>query len=189
MATFNWNGQTLELFSHRYNHAGINSRAVEVPIARWYVSRVLRDKGAQARILEVGNVLAHYGPLSWPVVDLRERGCVNVDVRRFRPLEPLDLLVSISTMEHVEGGPAHTFEHLRSFLAPGGVAVVTVPGNYRADLDADLRSGAIRADRCWPLAYAGGGWFECTLEAALTAGRRACAGRWCGGVVILEARV
>jgi len=107
----------------------------------------------------------------------------------------VDLLVSISTLEHVEARPAVVLERMRSFLAPGGVGVVTVPTGYREDLDEELRAGAMQAARVWPMMHVAdpgsrgpGMWGECTLSTALAQPRRGCANRWPAGVVILEAR-
>jgi hypothetical protein len=180
--TFCWNGRELGYFDHRYNHTALNSRRVEVPIARWFLTRA----GEKARILEVGNVLAHYGPINWPVVDLRERGAINADVMGWQPHSELDLVVSISTIEHIQARPSQVLARLRSFLAPGGIALVTAPTGYRADLDRELREGMLPANRAWFMrAYPGGGWQECTMAAALAMPPRACSGRWSGGVMIL----
>jgi hypothetical protein len=94
--TFSWNGQTLD---HAYNHTSYNSRRVEIPIARWFLAQ-----RPEARALEIGNVLAHYGPILWPVVDLREPGAINANVMAWRPETPVERLVSISTVEHIGYG-------------------------------------------------------------------------------------
>jgi len=189
--TFTWNGQTLEYLNHAYNHATYNSRRVEVPIARWFLAQ---KPGARA--LEIGNVLAHYGPISWPVVDLREKGAINANVMAWRPEAPVDLLVSISTVEHIGYGRygkvgrslsvARVLLHLRSFLAADGAALVTVPTRYNPTLDQELASGRLGADRLWALRVRGvNDWEECSVAEALAAGPRECSGRWSGAVVVL----
>ena len=195
MTTFFWNGQELEYFDHRYNHTALNMRRVEIPIARWF----LQQKSG-TRILEVGNVLSHYGPVTWPVVDLREPGAINVDVMEWEPEEPIDLLISISTIEHIGVGkykraaarvrPSGVLARFRSFLAPGGQAVVTAPTGY--GLDRELREGTLGADEMWfmrvRLDRIPVEWVECTMEEALAMSPRACAGRWSGGLMVLVCR-
>jgi len=196
VTTFIWNGQTLEYFDHRYNHTALNMRRVEIPIARWF----LQQKSPGTRILEVGNVLSHYGPVAWPVVDLREVGAINVDVMTWRPEKPVDLLISIGTIEHIGFGkyarvtppvlPSQVLARLRSFLAPGGgQAMITAPTAYNPTLDRELRQGILGADEMWFMRITRGRmWHECTMEEALAMSPRACAGRWSGGLIVLQLR-
>ncbi|HUW31732.1 MAG TPA: hypothetical protein VM223_08985 [Planctomycetota bacterium] len=184
----------MEYFDHRYNYTRLNMRRVEIPIARWF----LQQKSG-TRILEVGNVLSHYGPVTWPVVDLREPGAINVDVMTWEPEEPIDLLVSISTIEHIGVGkykraarvrPSGVLARFRSFLAPGGQAVVTAPTGY--GLDRELREGTLGADEVWFMRVRPDRipveWSECTMEEALAMPSRACSGRWSGGLMVLLCR-
>jgi len=192
-ATFAWNGQELGYFDHPYNRTALNSRRVEVPLARWFLKRAPAGTG----ILEIGNVLAHYGPISWPVVDRRESGCLNVDVMQWRPDQPVELLLCISTLEHIgfgkyaQGGlpsyePATAWAQLCSFLAPGGQLLVTVPLAYNPALDAALQEGAIAPTTAWYMRKMGQNqWVECAFAVALAESARACAGRWPGGLAIL----
>ncbi len=198
MSTFRWNGQELEYFDHPYNHTALNMRCVEVPIARWFLDQ--QPKGAH--ILEVGNVLRHYGPVSWPVVDLYEAGAIHADVMRWQPEEPVGLLVSISTIEHIGFGqyarttaptrPSLVLAHFRSLLGPGGQAVITAPTGYNPVLDRELRSGDLGADEMWFMrvvlerAFPDRMWEECTMEEALAMSPKACAGRWSGGLMVLR---
>lgn len=183
--TFFWNRQQLDYFDHPYNHTAQNMRRVEIPIARWFIEKA----GPGARILEVGNVLAHYGRVTWPVVDLRERGAINADVMRWRPAEAVDLVVSISTIEHVAAPAAAVLERLRGFLAPGGQVVATAPTAYNAVLDQQLREDKLGADVMWFMrARPRGEWEECRKQEALAMPARACAGRWSGGLMILLCR-
>jgi len=185
---FFWNGQRLEYFDHPYNHTALNMRRVEIPIAWWF----LRQKPG-ARILEVGNVLSHYGPVAWPVVDLHEKGAINEDVMVWEPEEPVDLLISISTVEHIETArPSQVLDRFRSFLAPGGQAVVTAPTGYNQALDRELRAGTLGADETWFMRVRPDRipveWNECTMEEALAMPARACSGLWSGGLMVLLCR-
>lgn len=194
---FVWNGQTLTYFDHPYNHTALNSRRVEIPIARWFLGQ--RMEGA--RVLEIGNVLAHYGPVDWPVVDLREAGAIHANVMVWEPEKPVHLLISISTVEHIGFGkyagttapmrPSGVLAQFRSFLAPQGVAVVTAPTAYNPALDNELRDGTLPADEMWFMRVVPDStrpdhvWIECTMEEALAMSPRACAGRWSGGMMVL----
>lgn len=146
--TFTFQGETYENFWRRYNATWRNERAVEIPITR----RVI-EKSPASKILEVGNVLSHYGPVRHDVVDKYEQayGVINEDVCTFRPVQKYDLIVSVSTLEHV-GWDEHprqpekvltAFENLRSLLAPGGRIFVTLPLGYNPPLDEWIRKGKI----------------------------------------------
>jgi len=60
------------------------------------------EENRNMNILEVGNVLAHYFNVGHNVRDKYEKyyGVINEDVVMFKPAEPCDLVVSISTLEH-----------------------------------------------------------------------------------------
>lgn len=188
---FTWNGQTLKYFDHQYNHTARNMRRVEIPIARWFVEQ------CQGLILEVGNVLAHYEHVPWPVVDIREPGAINADVMRWQPGFPVDLLVSISTVEHIGFGkfsqdtlptvkPSDVLARFRSWLAPHGMAVVTAPTAYNPTLDAELRDGTLGADRMWFMRLVRlNEWEGCTMEEALAMSPTASYNRWSGGLMVL----
>jgi SAM-dependent methyltransferase len=144
--TFTAEGDSYAYFNHRHNQTWRNERTVEVPIA----ARAL-ELAKGKRVLEVGNVMAHYGDYRHEVVDKYEMspGVHNVDVVDFRPQTRYDLIVSVSTIEHVgfdetPRDPAKTLkaiEHLESLLAPGGRLLVTLPLGYNPDMDAMLREG------------------------------------------------
>ncbi len=168
--TFTWQSRTYPYFDHRYNLTWSNERAVEVPIVRELVAR---HRGRP--ILEVGNVLAHYGPIdrdSHAVLDKFERGpgILNEDAADFAAPSRYDLIVSISTLEHVgwdeePRDPAkviRTVENLAAHLAPGGTLVVTLPLGYNPPLDALLAAGAIPWTRQTQLKREGNRWREAT---------------------------
>ena len=111
-------------------------------------------QGAQGRrILEVGNVLSHYYPTRHDVVDKYERSAnvIQLDVADFQPEQLYDLVISVSTLEHVgwderPRAPEKLLEvlgHLRCLLAPGGQLLATVPLGYNDALDQWLREGRV----------------------------------------------
>jgi SAM-dependent methyltransferase len=145
--TFTFGGETYPYLLHNYNVTWSNERAVEVPIA-W--RRVERAGGG--RVLEIGNVLSHYHPVAHEVVDKFERasGVRNEDVTAFDTDARYDLVVSISTLEHVgfdeeprdPGKPLRAVANLRRLLAPGGELFVTMPLGYNPHVDRLLDEGA-----------------------------------------------
>jgi len=147
--TFVLNSRSYRYLVHPYNHTWANERAVEIPVIRG----LLQQKG-HAEILEVGNVLAHYGEAPHPVVDKYERGSARIiheDIVGYRSAARFDLAVSVSTIEHV-GWDDHprdpprvleAFTRLSQLLRPGGHALVTIPIGYNRFLDLCIRHGRI----------------------------------------------
>jgi SAM-dependent methyltransferase len=150
--SFVFQGREYRYFRHRYNSTWRNERAVEVPIVRQAV-----DQAGDAQILEFGNVLGHYFPRRHDVVDKYEPGdgVLNLDIVDFRPEHAYDLIVSISTLEHVgwddEDREPRKIQravgHIRSLLAPGGRALVTLPLGYNPRLDELFYRGELDLDR------------------------------------------
>ncbi len=141
-------GEEYSYFYHPYNLTWTNERCVEVPIVRRHVL-----EHAGKRILEVGNVLSWYFAITHDVVDKYERGSRNVlnaDVADLRTPVKYDLIVSISTLEHVgwddtPRDPEKLFRAVRTLktlLTDGGKMVLTFPVGYNPVLDAHLGKGA-----------------------------------------------
>jgi SAM-dependent methyltransferase len=138
--TFTFQGREFHYFYHTYHKTYENERAVEIPIVLEIVKKY-RGK----RLLEVGNVLSHYFPVSHEILDKYEKrpGVLNEDVVDFRPSQKYDLIVSISTLEHVGWAenprePAkisRAIENLKQCLAPGGRMVITLPLGYNPEVD------------------------------------------------------
>ncbi|MEM1180812.1 MAG: hypothetical protein AAGM22_20880 [Acidobacteriota bacterium] len=143
--TFTFQGRSLPYRVHPFILD--NERTVEIPLALDAVER-LRDPNP--RILEVGNVLAAYADFERTVVDKYERapGVLNVDILDYRPAEPFDLILCLSTLEHIghdeeprdPGKALRALDYLKTLLAPGGELLVTVPVGYHPDLDRVLAS-------------------------------------------------
>lgn len=146
--TFELGGRTYRYAYHLYGQTWRTERAVELPFVH---GLVMSDP--TARVLEVGNVLRHFYPVEHDVVDKYERspGVLNVDVVDLHPEQPYDLIVCISTLEHVGWDesprdaekPLRAIEHLASLLRPGGKLVYTVPLGYNHSLDEHLRAGRV----------------------------------------------
>lgn len=138
--TITFEGKTYPYLYRRYNLTCQNERAIEIPIFQDLV------KGyAPGQILEIGNVLAHYMPVHHTVVDKYEvaPGVLNQDVVAYRPGRTYDLIIAISTLEHVGWDePSHDPEkllpaiaNLRSLLSPQGKLVVSMPIGYNPAVD------------------------------------------------------
>lgn len=138
--TFTFRSKTYHYFYRYYNTTWKNERAVEVPIILEEV-----ESHRRSRILEVGNVLSHYLHFEHDILDKYETGTgvINQDVVDFQSPSKYDLIVSISTLEHVgwDDEPRDpkkivlAFQNLTECLAPGGELVFTLPIGYNAYLD------------------------------------------------------
>jgi hypothetical protein len=128
------------------NAAFRNERVVEIPLALQFFPWQGRT------VLEIGNVLSQYHPSSHPVIDKYEKSerVLNIDVVNYNPGLKYDLIVSISTLEHV-GWDEHprdpekvirAIRHLKNLLTPEGHMLITVPLGYNAALDTCLQNNA-----------------------------------------------
>lgn len=150
--TFEFNGNTYKYFHHPYNNTVDNERAVEIPIV-WGIVQKYPDKN----ILEIGNVISNYFHVNYDIVDKYEKskGVINKDILDFKPDKKYDLIVSISTFEHIgwhedpkEGQkkPNKIFDvikYLKTLLTEDGKIVITVPIGQNPYLDNFLKQGKI----------------------------------------------
>jgi len=137
---FHLAGESYAYLLHPYNLTWSNERAVEVPV----VWRLVRQHAGR-RVLEVGNVLAHYFGVAHTVVDKFEQapGVINADAAEYDTDQRFDLIVSISTLEHVgfdeqprePEKPLRAVANLRRLLVPGGLLCATLPLGYNPHVD------------------------------------------------------
>ncbi|MDD7933832.1 SAM-dependent methyltransferase [Actinomycetospora straminea] len=150
--TFPFDGRELEYEYSLYGQTWRNERTIEIAIARYFLA------DAPGRMLEVGNVLSHYGMRGHDVLDRYERGLpgvLNEDVLAYDPDSRYDTIVSISTLEHVRcdevekdpRGSMKALTNLRRSLAPGGRMLVTVPIDWHPGLDEDIAAGRFTLGR------------------------------------------
>jgi SAM-dependent methyltransferase len=151
MDTFTYWGTELRYCREEYNHSGLNERAVEIPIAQWFIDQCRKDDH-WAPGLEVGAVLQHYERPIWMVLDRYEPGAtLNCDV--FDHHETYDWIVAVSTLEHVRwdepqmerhpDGSMRALEHLHTLLRPGGRMLVTIPMGWQPFLDSTILDGRL----------------------------------------------
>jgi len=198
-ATFSHRGVTLSYLSHPYNHASRNMRSIEVPIIRHYLELAWMHN-PQTTVLEFGNVLEHYGPRDWSVLDVKEKGpgITNADVMKWEPPSRYSLIVSISTLEHIGFGayvdftdmppfPHAVVARLKSWLAPGGVLVMTVPAGFNPMLDLEVHMGKLGVDHTWYMYRVNDAneWADCTVAEGLAMpyGKR---WKWGSGMGVLQ---
>lgn len=139
---FIFQGKRYRYFYHLYNTTWENERSVEIPIVRDFVK-----KHQSNEILEVGNVLSFYFQVRHDVIDKYEKatGIINEDVIDFRPSKKYELIIGISTLEHVGTGQygketeprdiLAAIENLKNCLTPSGKIIVTMPVGENPVLD------------------------------------------------------
>ena len=145
--TFNFQNKSYRYFYNRRNYTFINERAIEIPIFR----RII-EKYKTRKILEVGSTLWNYFPQDYDVVDKYDSslGIIKKDILQYNPKTKYDLIISISTLEHVGWDEylysakigknnrdyfLKTIRHLRSLLSSKGVLVFSVPLGYNRFVD------------------------------------------------------
>lgn len=134
--TFLFQNSRYKYYYHLYNRTVAGERIVELPIA----FRLL-DKYKGKSILEVGNVISHYRHVTHDILDKYEvaSGVINQDIIEFNPPQRYDLIISISTLEHVgrDYGEEYSPEkfnaavrNLKKLLSRKGQLFVTLPVSF-----------------------------------------------------------
>ncbi len=128
----------------RYSKAFYNSvdseRVIEIPIAKYYL-----EKYGKNEVLEVGNVLSYYFNFPHDIIDKYEiaDGVINEDIAEFKFNKKYNLIISISTLEHVGfdepikeyGKVDKSIKNLLKALKPGGKILITMPCGYNPEVD------------------------------------------------------
>ncbi len=132
LRSFSFQGEKLSYFIHRYNATWKNERAVEIPIV-W--NEVEKAYEKQLAVLEIGNVLSHYFKISHRVIDKYEEAdqVENIDVTEIPKTKKYDLIIAISTLEHVGWDEKQkdskkiekAIHHLLSLLNTNGKLIIT----------------------------------------------------------------
>lgn len=135
---------------YKYWRHNLGERVIEIPIILRIIQEY-RDK----KILEVGNVLHQCDSFQHDVLDKYEKadGVINEDVIAFKPLQKYDLIVSISTLEHVGHDPEEVHDstkvvraiaNLEQCLLSKGKIAVTLPIGWNLDMDQLIRDKVIK---------------------------------------------
>ncbi len=148
--TFNLDGRHYSYALNLQNATFRIERAVEIPVA-------LQMFQLTGDILEVGNVLSQYCRFHHDVVDKYEQceGVQNVDIIDYHPEKRYDLIISVSTLEHVgwDEVPKEpeklltAVQNMKNLLKPGGRMILTVPLGYNDYLDSCLQTGLFGLSR------------------------------------------
>ncbi len=173
--TVEFRGDRITLIYASYNTTWANERCIELAIARWFLKGLPSDK-----ILEVGNVLSHYFDVRHTIVDKYEPGSIQVDIVDFEPGRLYDLVLSISTIEHIafdetdenEVIPEDVERKIRAaidrclkLLSPGGTFVITVPIGYNPILDEMIAPDLLGSTRtAWYKRFPKRSWREVSME-------------------------
>lgn len=138
---------------HWYNYTWTSERAIEIPIFMFVVQSIKPKK-----LLEIGNVLSHYQPCTHTIVDKYEvaPSVRNCDVVDFRSKQRYDLIISISTLEHVglhepiqtKGKSIQAISHLITLLKNDGKLIFSIPIGVNADLDRIVKNKKLPHDVC-----------------------------------------
>lgn len=142
-----------EYYYFVHENSWATERVVEIPI-------ILNHIDKNKHILEFGNVLFQFVDANWDIVDKYDKGkgVINEDIVDFKPKEKYDLIVSISTLEHVgfnekvglgelvkaddEEDNDKIIEAIinlkNNCLKPNGKIIATVPLGYNKKMDKKL---------------------------------------------------
>ncbi len=123
--SFELGGVRIDYRDDWHNWIWLHERAVEIPIA----AAALQSVGP-GRTIEVGAVMSHYGYNGHRVIDQYEHGegIEQIDIFDLPPTPVHDLVLSVSTLEHVgwDELPSDAelalkeMDHLKRLVAPGG---------------------------------------------------------------------
>ncbi len=129
-------------------------RLIEIPI---FADLVQKNKSK--RIMELGNVLYHYisnDHTGHTVVDKYEQcaGVINEDIISYKTDKKFDLIISVSTLEHVgwEENPKEeskciaAIDNMKKLTKKGGRIIFSVPLGFNHFLDKAIEQGRIKLD-------------------------------------------
>ena len=140
---------TVNQRKYRYYNKPLNSeRNIEIPFTFSIV-----NKYKNKNILEVGNVLSNFFKFDHDIVDKYEitDNVINKDIIRFNTNKKYDLVISVSTIEHVgfdeptkqKGKSLLAIKKMISLVKKGGMIFITVPLGYNPEIDDIIRSKRI----------------------------------------------
>ena len=127
-------------FYSLYNATWRNEREIEIPIIKSILKRYKPED-----VLEIGNVLSHYFDVGHDIIDKYEKvkGVLNKDILDFKSKKKYDIIVAISTFEHVGWDETpkdakkilRAIEVLKKSLTNKGKIIFTHPMNYNPQMD------------------------------------------------------
>ena len=144
--SFVFNGKKYKYFHHPLSWN--SERVIEIPLI---LEMMNKHKGL--KILEVGNVLSNFTKLKKDTLDKYEKSesVINEDVVSFKPEKKYNLIVSISTLEHVgwDEKPKEptkvikALKNLKKCLSKDGQIMLTLPVGYNTTMDKLIKENKI----------------------------------------------
>jgi hypothetical protein len=139
---FEFNGNMYHYFYSLYGATWKTERSIEIPIVWKFVHKSYSEK---KKVLEVGNVLSYRFYTNHDVVDKYDKidNVINEDIVDYNPPYKYDLIVSISTLEHVGYDEEvkdstkiiASIKNLKRLLNSNGILVVTLPLGQNVEMD------------------------------------------------------
>lgn len=136
--TFMYNNKTYKALIT--NKTFYNERMIEIPIFKGILKQ---NRGK--KILEVGNVMHNFMNTKHDVLDKYEvsKGVINEDIITYNPQKKYDLVISVSTLEHVgwdeiPKNPSLIFDaikNLKKITKKDGEIIFSIPWNYNTFFD------------------------------------------------------
>jgi len=170
---FYFNNKIYKYFYGSYNHTWVNERAIEIPLVNKEIKNYLTKNKS---ILEIGNVMNYYHPFKHEVIDKYEKGegIINKDALDFKLNKKYDLIISISTMEHVGWDEAikdetkipRAVENLKKHLNDKGQIIMTVPLGYNPFLDKIIEKKQLTSEAYFFKRNLFGRWKQVSWEKA-----------------------
>lgn len=156
--SFVFKNERLNYLIHRYNKTYNNERTIEISIFK----NLLKNNNNKT-VLEIGNVLNHYINVKHVVVDKYEKypGVINSDIIEFNSEIKFDLIISISTFEHIgfdeysryseqqndrsdsKNKLIAAFSKMTELLKDNGKFIFSSPVGYNPNLDEIIRKNEI----------------------------------------------
>lgn len=139
-------GKKFKNYQSFYNYTFENERAIEIPIVMSLINANINSNN----ILELGNVLSHYFNFKHDIVDKYEisDGVINEDILEYNTSQKYNVIVSISTIEHIgwdekmindfdviDDKIIRVIEKLKQMLKQDGMIIITVPIGFNKVLD------------------------------------------------------
>lgn len=143
-------GEKHRYFIDKYN--AINTeRVIEIPFV---IDFLIKNNYEEKRVLEVGNVLQHYFYFKHKIIDKYEKESFvdNIDIVDFNTDEKYDIIISISTLEHVgfdepvkeANKSKRAIEKIIDLLDDNGIILITVPLRYNPEIDSIIMNDDIK---------------------------------------------
>jgi SAM-dependent methyltransferase len=151
---FKVDGKIYQYFINQYDNAVNGERVVEISFT---IDFLKKNKYEEKKVLEVGNVLSHYIWFKHKIVDKYEKETYvdNVDIVDFNPGEKYDIIISISTVEHIgydepikeNGKSKKAIQKIIDLLDNNGIALITVPLGYNPEIDSIIKNNEIEISK------------------------------------------